>query len=41
LRSRIDVFQPLAAPLLKITAGIKAGFDPDAILNPGRMYAGI
>jgi glycolate oxidase FAD binding subunit len=41
LRSRIDVFQPLAAPLMKITAGIKASFDPDAILNPGRMYAGI
>jgi glycolate oxidase FAD binding subunit len=41
LRSRIDVFEPLAAPLMKITAGIKASFDPDAILNPGRMYAGI
>jgi glycolate oxidase FAD binding subunit len=41
LRSRIDVFQPLAAPLLKLSAGIKASFDPDAILNPGRMYAGI
>jgi glycolate oxidase FAD binding subunit len=41
LRSRIDVFEPLAAPLMKITTGIKASFDPDAILNPGRMYAGI
>lgn len=41
LRSRIDVFQPLAAPLMKITAGIKASFDPDAILNPGRMYTGV
>jgi glycolate oxidase FAD binding subunit len=41
LRSRIDVFEPLAAPLMKITAGIKASFDPDAILNPGRMYAGV
>ncbi len=41
LRSRIDVFQPLAAPLMKITSGVKASFDPDAILNPGRMYAGI
>jgi glycolate oxidase FAD binding subunit len=41
LRSRIAVFEPLAAPLMKITAGIKASFDPDAILNPGRMYAGI
>jgi glycolate oxidase FAD binding subunit len=41
LRSRIDVFEPLATPLMKITAGIKASFDPDAILNPGRMYAGV
>jgi glycolate oxidase FAD binding subunit len=41
LRSRIDVFEPLASPLMKITAGIKASFDPDAILNPGRMYAGV
>ena len=41
LRSRIDVFEPLAAPLMKISAGIKASFDPDAILNPGRMYAGV
>ena len=36
-----DLFEPLAAPLMKITARIKASFDPDAILNPGRMYAGI
>ncbi|MGB7367824.1 MAG: glycolate oxidase subunit GlcE, partial [Methylovirgula sp.] len=41
LRSRIDVFEPLSPPLLKITAGIKASFDPDRIINPGRMYAGI
>ncbi len=41
LRSRIDVFEPPSAPLLKITAGIKASFDPDHIVNPGRMYAGI
>jgi glycolate oxidase FAD binding subunit len=41
LRSRIEVFEPLAASLMKITAGIKASFDPDAILNPGRMYAGV
>jgi len=41
LRSRIDVFEPLAAPLMKTIAGIKASFDPGAILNPGRMYAGV
>ncbi|MDF2119092.1 FAD-binding protein [Roseiarcaceae bacterium H3SJ34-1] len=41
LRARIDVFQPLDPALMKITAAIKASFDPDRILNPGRMYAGV
>jgi glycolate oxidase FAD binding subunit len=41
IRRKVDVFEPLAAPLLKLTRGIKASFDPDGILNPGRMYAGI
>ena len=41
IRARVDVFPPLGTALMKITAGIKASFDPDAILNPGRMYAGV
>ncbi len=41
VRARIDVFEPLSPPLMKITRGIKASFDPDRIINPGRMYAGI
>ena len=41
LRARIDVFQPLPEPMMKLTRGIKASFDPDGILNPGRMYAGV
>ncbi|MDR3409122.1 MAG: glycolate oxidase subunit GlcE [Methylovirgula sp.] len=41
LRRNVDVFEPLAAPLLKLTKDIKASFDPDGILNPGRMYPGI
>jgi glycolate oxidase FAD binding subunit len=41
IRTRVDVFAPLGAPLMKITAGIKASFDPDGLLNPGRMYAGV
>jgi glycolate oxidase FAD binding subunit len=41
IRATVDVFQPLAKPLMEITQGIKASFDPDHILNPGRMYAGI
>jgi len=37
----VDVFEPLSAPVMQLTAGIKAAFDPARILNPGRMYAGI
>jgi len=41
VRAHVDVFQPLAAPLMKLTRGVKASVDPDGILNPGRMYAGV
>lgn len=41
LRARVDVFQPLAGPLMKLSRDIKASFDPDGHLNPGRMYAGV
>ncbi|MBL4646195.1 MAG: 2-hydroxy-acid oxidase [Hyphomicrobiales bacterium] len=41
LRARIDVFQPLSAPLAKITRGIKTSFDPDGIFNSGLMYPGV
>ena len=40
-RAVIDVFQPLDAGLMALTAGLKRAFDPVGILNPGRMYAGI
>ena len=41
LRRQIEVFEPLTPALRALTAGIKASFDPDGILNPGRIYAGI
>lgn len=41
IRSSVDVFEPLAPPLSKLTQGIKNAFDPHRILNFGRMYAGI
>ena len=41
VRAAVDVFEPLAAPVMRLTKGIKASFDPDRALNPGRMYAGM
>jgi glycolate oxidase FAD binding subunit len=41
LRAEIDVFEPLTAPLRRITAGVKASIDPDGLFNAGRMYRGI
>lgn len=43
-RQRTDiqqVFHPLDSGLLKIHRQLKKAFDPDAIFNPGRMYAEI
>ena len=40
IRAVVDVFEPPAAPVRRLTAGIKASFDPRGIFNPGRMYAG-
>ncbi|MGH6919988.1 MAG: 2-hydroxy-acid oxidase, partial [Geminicoccaceae bacterium] len=41
LRGKIDVFQPQAAPLARLSARVKESFDPKHILNPGRMYRDI
>jgi glycolate oxidase FAD binding subunit len=41
IRARVEVFEPLSEPLMKITRGIKASFDPERLINPGRMYAGV
>jgi len=41
VRAAVDVFEPLNPALMQLTAGIKTAFDPAAILNPGRMYAGV
>jgi glycolate oxidase FAD binding subunit len=40
-RARVNVFQPLDPAIQTLQAGLKASFDPDGILNPGRMYAGL
>ena len=41
IRETVDVFEPLAPALMKIAGGVKASFDPAALFNPGRMYAGV
>jgi glycolate oxidase FAD binding subunit len=41
LRATADVFQPLPPAVMTLQAGLKASFDPDRILNPGRMHAGL
>ncbi len=39
IRAAVDVFQPEAPAVAALSAGIRASFDPDAMLNPGRMVA--
>ncbi|NIR31397.1 MAG: glycolate oxidase subunit GlcE [Gammaproteobacteria bacterium] len=34
-----EVFHPLAAEMLRLHQSLKVAFDPERILNPGRMYA--
>jgi glycolate oxidase FAD binding subunit len=41
VRATTPVFQPLDPAVQKLQAGLKASFDPDGVLNPGRMYAGV
>ncbi len=41
LRAAVAVIPPEAPALARITASVKAAFDPKGILNPGRMYAGV
>jgi glycolate oxidase FAD binding subunit len=41
VRAAVPVFQPQPAPLAALAKRIKGSFDPDAILNPGRMVEGV
>ena len=41
LRAAVDVFQPPNRSVMALTQRVKNAFDPQRILNPGRMYAGI
>jgi glycolate oxidase FAD binding subunit len=41
LRASVDVFEPLSPALQSLSTSIKASFDPERILNPGRMAASL
>ena len=41
IRARVPVFHPQPAALADVTRRVKEGFDPHAILNPGRMLPAI
>jgi glycolate oxidase FAD binding subunit len=41
VRDSVDVFEPLKPEIERLTRGIKSAFDPDGLLNRGRMYANI
>jgi glycolate dehydrogenase FAD-binding subunit len=41
LRAAAPVFQPQDAALALLSQRVKDGFDPNRVLNPGRMYAGL
>ena len=41
VRARVPVFQPQNSLLGDLTRRLKESFDPKAILNRGRMYAGV
>jgi glycolate oxidase FAD binding subunit len=39
LRAGLDVFEPQEAGLAALTKRVKESFDPNRVLNPGRMWA--
>ncbi|MCT8970428.1 glycolate oxidase subunit GlcE [Microbaculum marinisediminis] len=41
IRAAIAVFEPQPEPVMALTRKLKETFDPDRVLNPGRMYAGV
>lgn len=41
VRAAVPVFQPQDAASAALTARVKDSFDPNRVLNPGRMYAGL
>jgi glycolate oxidase FAD binding subunit len=40
-RAAVDVLSPQDPGLASLTRRVKHGFDPNGVLNPGRMWAGV
>ena len=40
-RAAVDVLSPQEPGLASLTRRVKHGFDPNGVLNPGRMWAGV
>jgi glycolate oxidase FAD binding subunit len=41
VRAAVEVFTPEPPPLAALTKRVRAGFDPQGVLNAGRMWAGV
>jgi glycolate oxidase FAD binding subunit len=41
VRAAVAVFSPEPAPLAALTARVRQSFDPQGVLNAGRMWAGV
>jgi glycolate oxidase FAD binding subunit len=41
IRAVVPVFEPQAGALAALTVRVKESFDPQGVLNPGRMWAGV
>ncbi len=41
VRAAVAVFTPEPPPLAALTQRVRDGFDPNGVLNPGRMWAGV
>jgi glycolate oxidase FAD binding subunit len=41
VRASVEVFQPQPEAVMRLMRGVKTSFDPAAVLEPGRIYAGV
>jgi glycolate oxidase FAD binding subunit len=41
VRAKVDVFTPEPPALAALSQRVRKGFDPQGVLNAGRMWAGV